>query len=175
MKTTPTQDQAAEATQDRPAEAWGSDGIPDAEEPDDSDWGGLDPDDGSPVAAPARPSVGRPAPSQPSAGRPAPTGSPSTRPSPDARTAATAPAPGARPAPDRQAAPRPASGRPLSAREAGELAYARAEAARRAAAVVEDSPSPDDPDLAVSGLTGAPLVAQMLGGTVIDEQLGDEV
>ena len=62
----------------------------------------------------------------------------------------------------------------MSAREAGELAYARAEAARRAAAAVEDAPSPDDPDLAASGLTGAPLVAQMLGGTVIDEQLGNE-
>ena len=165
VRTTPTQGRAAEATQDRPAEARGSDGIPDAEEPDDSDWGGLDPDDGPPVAATP----------PPRAGRPTPTGSQSTRPSPDARTAGTAPAPGARPAPVRQAAPRPASGRPLSAREAGELAYARAEAARRAAAVVEDSPSPDDPDLAVSGLTGAPLVAQMLGGTVIDEQLGDEV
>ncbi|HWS58261.1 MAG TPA: hypothetical protein VN257_06955 [Actinotalea sp.] len=29
--------------------------------------------------------------------------------------------------------------------------------------------SPDDPDLASTGLIGAPLVAQMLGGTVIDE------
>ncbi len=29
--------------------------------------------------------------------------------------------------------------------------------------------SPDDPELAGSGLVGAPLVAQMLGGTVIDE------
>ena len=29
--------------------------------------------------------------------------------------------------------------------------------------------SPDDPDVASSGLVGAPLVAQMLGGTVIDE------
>ena len=29
--------------------------------------------------------------------------------------------------------------------------------------------SPDDPDLDDSGLVGAPLVARMLGGTVIDE------
>ena len=29
--------------------------------------------------------------------------------------------------------------------------------------------SPDDPELASSGLIGAPLIAQMLGGTVIDE------
>ena len=28
---------------------------------------------------------------------------------------------------------------------------------------------PDDPDLSTTGLIGAPLVAQMLGGTVIDE------
>jgi DNA polymerase-3 subunit gamma/tau len=41
--------------------------------------------------------------------------------------------------------------------------------------VVEDSPSPDDPDIASSHLTGPPLVAQLLGGTVIDEQLGDEI
>ncbi|WP_250447678.1 hypothetical protein, partial [Actinotalea sp. C106] len=33
----------------------------------------------------------------------------------------------------------------------------------------EDDYDPDDPDLASSGLVGAPLVAQMLGGTVIDE------
>lgn len=37
----------------------------------------------------------------------------------------------------------------------------------------EDEPgydaSPDDPDLEGSGLVGAPLVAQMLGGTIIDE------
>ena len=36
-----------------------------------------------------------------------------------------------------------------------------------------DEPSPDDPDIASSGLVGAPLVAQLLGGTVIDEQLDD--
>ena len=33
--------------------------------------------------------------------------------------------------------------------------------------------SPDDPDIASSGLVGAPLVAQMLGGTVVDEILDD--
>lgn len=36
---------------------------------------------------------------------------------------------------------------------------------------VHDEPSPDDPDLAGSGLVGAPLIAQMLGGQVIDEEL----
>ncbi|QTE29236.1 DNA polymerase III subunit gamma and tau [Pengzhenrongella sicca] len=63
-----------------------------------------------------------------------------------------------------------------SAREAGE--HAHAAALRRAAegpAPAEDSPQPDDPDITTSNLIGAPLVAQMLGGTVIDEQVGDEV
>jgi len=36
-----------------------------------------------------------------------------------------------------------------------------------------DEPSPDDPDLPGSGLVGAPLIAQMLGGQVIDEELID--
>ena len=44
--------------------------------------------------------------------------------------------------------------------------------ARRRHAVPDD-PSPDDPDITTSSLIGAPLVAQMLGGTVIDEQLDD--
>jgi DNA polymerase-3 subunit gamma/tau len=61
---------------------------------------------------------------------------------------------------------------PVSAREAAERAYA---AGRDSAyqAQVEDDPSPDDPDLMTTSLTGAPLVAQLLGGTVIDEQLDD--
>jgi len=60
----------------------------------------------------------------------------------------------------------------VSAREAAERAYA---AGRESAhqAQVEDDPSPDDPDLMSTSLTGAPLVAQLLGGTVIDEQLDD--
>jgi len=63
-------------------------------------------------------------------------------------------------------------GHPVSAREAAERAYA---AGRESAhqAQVEDDPSPDDPDLMSTSLTGAPLVAQILGGTVIDEQLDD--
>lgn len=36
-----------------------------------------------------------------------------------------------------------------------------------------DDASPDDPDLLSTGLVGAPLVAQMLGGSVIDEILED--
>lgn len=62
---------------------------------------------------------------------------------------------------------------PLTAREAGERAHAAMVGAARGRPVEEDSPSPDDPDLASSGLTGAPLVAQMLGGVVIDEQIED--
>ena len=60
----------------------------------------------------------------------------------------------------------------VSAREMAERAYAAGrESAHRAR--VEDDPSPDDPDLMSTSLTGAPLVAQLLGGTVIDEQLDD--
>jgi DNA polymerase-3 subunit gamma/tau len=63
------------------------------------------------------------------------------------------------------------------ARSAGPGAFARAAAAVAAAAPPQRTPatdpaedaSPDDPELTSSGLVGAPLVAQMLGGTVIDE------
>ncbi|MGW6132504.1 DNA polymerase III subunit gamma and tau, partial [Cellulomonas sp. NPDC055163] len=61
---------------------------------------------------------------------------------------------------------------PVTARVAAERAYAASRGATRNAPV-EDFPSPDDPDLASSGLTGAPLVAQLLGGTIIDEQTDD--
>jgi DNA polymerase-3 subunit gamma/tau len=37
----------------------------------------------------------------------------------------------------------------------------------------EDEPSPDDPVIEGSNLVGAPLVARLLGGTVIDEQVDD--
>ena len=47
------------------------------------------------------------------------------------------------------------------------------ESAARVIPGVPDEPSPDDPDITTSSLIGAPLVAQMLGGTVIDEQLDD--
>jgi len=60
---------------------------------------------------------------------------------------------------------------PGTARERG-VAAAR-ESASRTATNVPDDPSPDDPDITTSSLIGAPLVAQMLGGTVIDEQLDD--
>ena len=163
-----TRPSGASPSRDEAAGTGMADEIPDAEDPGDPEWRGLDPDDGPPIMSPtARPAAVAPT----STARPATTSRPSPRP-----VSQSEPRPASQPSarPAGQPSQRPASGRPMSAREAGELAYARAEAARRAAAAVEDSPSPDDPDLATSGLTGAPLVAQMLGGTVIDEQLGDE-
>jgi len=68
------------------------------------------------------------------------------------------------------AAPAQEPAHPLSAREAGARAYAASLGGHRTP-IEEDSPSPDDPDLASSGLNGAPLVAQLLGGVVIDEQI----
>ena len=63
---------------------------------------------------------------------------------------------------------------PASARAAGEHAHADAlRAAAAAPPAAEDSPQPDDPDISTSQLSGAPLVAQMLGGMVIDEQFDD--
>jgi DNA polymerase-3 subunit gamma/tau len=70
-------------------------------------------------------------------------------------------------APPHDVAPPP----PGTARERG-MAAAR-ESASRSNPNVPDDPSPDDPDITTSSLIGAPLVAQMLGGTVIDEQLDD--
>ncbi|WP_028049697.1 DNA polymerase III subunit gamma and tau [Cellulomonas sp. URHD0024] len=69
---------------------------------------------------------------------------------------------------DRSGPPTVAQG---SARERG-MAAAR-ESAARATPSEPDEPSPDDPEISGSSLIGAPLVAQMLGGTVIDEQLDD--
>lgn len=60
----------------------------------------------------------------------------------------------------------------------GPAASARAAAAAQAAAarpVEPDDPSPDDPDISSSGLVGAPLVAQILGGRVIDEQVDESI
>jgi len=55
------------------------------------------------------------------------------------------------------------------ARAQAKVAAAGGGAADRPTGPVEFDASPDDPDLDGSGLVGAPLVAQMLGGTVIDE------
>nr|KEP24532.1 hypothetical protein DA06_08280 [Georgenia sp. SUBG003] len=42
-------------------------------------------------------------------------------------------------------------------------------ARRPTVAPADDTPSRDDPDAEGSGMVGAPLVAQVLGGTVIEE------
>ncbi|MBO0899104.1 DNA polymerase III subunit gamma and tau [Cellulomonas sp. zg-ZUI22] len=97
-----------------------------------------------------------PAPARASGGG-AERGAPPARPS-----APQAAPPGARPAPA-------ASGG--TARERG-VAAARAAAAQSRGRMQEpDEPSPDDPTIGQSGLVGVPLVAQMLGGRVIDEQI----
>ena len=59
--------------------------------------------------------------------------------------------------------PRPQSSRPQPSRRA------RGDEPPPAEPPDEDEHSPDDPELEDSGLVGQPLVAQMLGGTVIDE------
>ncbi|GAA3509590.1 DNA polymerase III subunit gamma and tau [Georgenia daeguensis] len=73
-------------------------------------------------------------------------------------------------------APQPARGQaPASAR--GTAPSAAEAPARRApepvhrptVALADDTPSRDDPDAEGSGMVGAPLVAQVLGGTVIEE------
>ncbi|MBO9568195.1 MAG: hypothetical protein J7503_05155, partial [Cellulomonas iranensis] len=57
-----------------------------------------------------------------------------------------------------------------TARERG-VAAARAAAAQSRSRVQEpDEPSPDDPTIGQSNLVGVQLVAQVLGGRVIDEQ-----
>jgi DNA polymerase-3 subunit gamma/tau len=90
---------------------------------------------------------------------------------PDTSASRPAPAPArSEPARDQSAAAGEAR---LSARERGMAAAARSSAARSATSDVVDEPSPDDPDITGSTLVGAPLVAQMLGGTVIDEQVDD--
>ena len=43
--------------------------------------------------------------------------------------------------------------------------------AERSEVAEPDEPSPDDPTIGQSGLVGVPLVAQVLGGRVIDEQI----
>lgn len=80
------------------------------------------------------------------------------------------------PAPPRTSAAASPPAQPTT-RPSGPGAFARAAAAAAAATPPPRTPatdpaddaSPDDPELTSSGLVGAPLVAQMLGGTVIDE------
>lgn len=62
-----------------------------------------------------------------------------------------------------------------SPRQAAERRAAAQRAQDEARAKVVDDPQPDDEDLASSGQVGAPLVAQILGGVVIEEILDSEV
>jgi DNA polymerase-3 subunit gamma/tau len=137
------------------------DDIPPGDEPDDP-WR-----DGPPRASAPRAAAptSQPA-SQPARGAaaPAPTGRPAQRASAPAAGQASAPVAGQAPA-----AP-PPLGPGATARERG-VAAARAAAAQSASRVQEpDEPSPDDPTIGQSNLVGVQLVAQVLGGRVIDEQ-----
>ncbi|WP_336708662.1 DNA polymerase III subunit gamma and tau [Oerskovia sp. USHLN155] len=126
-------------------EAWLA-GLPVTEPPADLDEGHEPPPADVRPAAPSGSGTGqRPsAPTAPSAPTPAvPTG----------------PAPGVR-----------ETRRQTLERQAAEQ-KARQSSARVAVSMDDDSPSDDDPDLASSGLVGAPLVAQLLGGVVIDETI----
>ena len=88
-------------------------------------------------------------------------------PPPEARATAAGPAPEAGPptgdapsappvAPSPHSAPSPPTAQPIAT-----------------VPLSEDTPSPDDPDAEHSGLIGAPLIEQMLGGTVISEDSTD--
>ena len=61
-----------------------------------------------------------------------------------------------------------------SPRQAAERRVALSRREEIARTQVIDDPQPDDEDLASSGLVGAPLVAQMLGGVVVNEILDSE-
>lgn len=71
-----------------------------------------------------------------------------------------------------EAAPAPVAESP---RQAAERLVAAKQAQDDARAKIVDDPQPDDEDLASSGQVGAPLIAQILGGVVIEEILDSEV
>ncbi|GAA3225239.1 DNA polymerase III subunit gamma and tau [Oerskovia jenensis] len=132
-------------------EAWLA-GLPVTEPPADLDEGYEPPPADVRRAAPSG--------SRPVA-RPTVPSTPSAQSAPSAATPAvpTGPAPGVR-----------ESRRQTLERQAAEQ-KARQSSARVSVSMDDDSPSDDDPDLASSGLVGAPLVAQILGGVVIDETI----
>ncbi|HEY0217882.1 MAG TPA: DNA polymerase III subunit gamma and tau [Cellulomonas sp.] len=95
-------------------------------------------------------------------------------------------------APSRRPAPRPTASAPASARvtQAPQVAAMsgadRVRAAARGAgfgvssapaparnAWADDEPSMDDPDIGATGVSGVPLIVQMLSATVIDEQMDE--
>ncbi|MFJ2298502.1 DNA polymerase III subunit gamma and tau [Oerskovia paurometabola] len=132
-------------------EAWLA-GLPVTEPPVDYDEGHEPPpaDRGRAASSGSRPAPRPTAPSQASA---------PSAPSAPTPAVPTGPAPGVR-----------ESRRQTLERQAAEQ-RARQSSARVAVSMDDDSPSDDDPDLASSGLVGAPLVAQLLGGVVIDETI----
>lgn len=87
---------------------------------------------------------------------------------PSQRSQAAAPQPSA-PQPAAPQAPAQVSAAAETPRQAAERQAARTRAEEVARAQVVDDPQPDDEDLMSSTLIGAPLVAQLLGGVVIDE------
>ncbi|UZN02858.1 DNA polymerase III subunit gamma and tau [Cellulomonas sp. S1-8] len=146
------------------------DDIPPGDEPDDPWRNGAPParrpsagPSGAPTAAHRTGSAAPPAAGDGRTDAPAGATGPT-------RATDTTGATGARPAPgeaDAASAAGPARG---TARERG-VAAARAAAQSRGRNLEPDEPSPDDPPIGQSGLVGAPLVAQVLGGRVIDEQI----
>ncbi|SDB83391.1 DNA polymerase-3 subunit gamma/tau [Sanguibacter gelidistatuariae] len=99
------------------------------------------------------------------AGTSRPAASGSARPS--AAPSNAAPSNGAQPQPVAETAPPVAE----SPRRAAERVVAATRAQEEARAQIVDDPQPDDEDLASSGQVGAPLIAQILGGVVIEEIL----
>lgn len=131
------------------------DDIPLGDEPDDP-WRDGPPRATGPAAPRGGPAQGRPG---GAAGGPRP-------------SAAASPAGGAAPAstaPGGSASGGSAVGG--TARERGVAAARAAAAQSRGRAQEPDEPSPDDPTIGQSSLVGVPLVAQVLGGRVIDEQV----
>ena len=99
-------------------------------------------------------------------------GSPSSAPPEDANAVnQAAPSPGPPQEADaaNPAAPSSASGEDLQAADPGS-----SQVFATTSADEEDHPDPSDPDLETSEVVGAPLVARLLGGTVIDEITDDE-
>lgn len=144
-----------DAPQRRTPATSSDDDIPPGDEPDDP-WAVPPPDEGPRHGGgPVRQAGGS---ARTTAGAPAAVGPSSTAATSPGRAAAgsgtSAPAPGA-----------PTG----SARERG-MAAARA-ARSHVRAAEPDEPSPDDPTIASSGLVGAPLVMQVLGGRIIEEQV----
>jgi DNA polymerase-3 subunit gamma/tau len=92
---------------------------------------------------------------------------PGRRPGAPPRTTQASPAAG--PRAGSSPAPSGARGAWRSAVKSASRPGADAPPSARAGADDGDDADPDDPDISGSGLVGAPLVAQMLGGTVIDE------